>query len=473
MTDFNQIKEAVVEAKGILLGGRIDKVWNLDDYTFLFAIYNKRTTYSLVISVLKRSKRFHLVFDTIKKDYLFTSFVVDIFKSHLLKGKIFHTVLYEGFVELKVFRQYHYTLIIDFRTCNIILIDDNAKILFALHKRSLPDLRNEEIYIHLATDDKSTSSSLPINEALSREFIAERNDILRRSFLKIIKSEERKVKRLIDKLLIEEDEINRKDQYRELGDLIKYNLGLIPKGKSSVLVLDFNGDEIKVDLDPKLSPHENMDLYFKRYKKLKRKEKGFTQKVEYERERLKLLLEFKNEVTKGSLIGLDVPPHSSLNAYDLSFIGRGFKDRLEKCFYNLKGVRQSAVDRTKRTFLQFISESGKVIMVGRNARENEELSVKVARGNDMWFHVEAGTGSHVILRYDKKAEFQKGDIRDACILALYFSKMRNEKGGNIVYTYCKYVKKPKRSKMGYVTYYNNKTKYITLDEDVLKRLRGQ
>ena len=120
--------------------------------------------------------------------------------------------------------------------------------------------------------------------------------------------------------------------------------------------------------------------------------------------------------------------------------------------------------------MEFTTRSGKKILVGRNARSNEELSINAARGNDMWFHVESGSGSHVILRYEKRGSFHAEDIIDAAILALYFSKLRKEKKGDVVYTFCKYVKKPKNSKTGVVTYYNNKTRFISLDTEVLTGL---
>ena len=129
---------------------------------------------------------------------------------------------------------------------------------------------------------------------------------------------------------------------------------------------------------------------------------------------------------------------------------------------------------TSITFAQLLADpdahKGKTILVGRNARENDELTVRIARGNDLWFHVETGSGSHVILRYDRSDGFQDADIVDAAMLALYFSNYRNEKSGDVVYTQRKYIRKPKNKPAGYVTYHNNKTKHILVDQAVLDRL---
>ena len=155
--------------------------------------------------------------------------------------------------------------------------------------------------------------------------------------------------------------------------------------------------------------------------------------------------------------------------HDISILGREFKRKVENFHLASRG-KKSGIKEEKRPFLEFISRSGKKILVGRNAGENEELSTKIARGNDMWFHVESGSGSHVILRYEKRGSFDTEDIMDAAVLALYFSKLRKEEKGDVVYTYCKYVKKPKNSKAGAVTYHNNKTRFISLDREVLNRL---
>ena len=136
-------------------------------------------------------------------------------------------------------------------------------------------------------------------------------------------------------------------------------------------------------------------------------------------------------------------------------------------------VHHTQTDRQvfkKERFLQFSSRSGKRILVGRNALENEELSLRMARGKDLWFHAEAVSGSHVVLFYEKEGDFLEEDIIDAGSLALYFSKLRKEKRGNVHYTPCKYIRKPKGSKPGKIIYHNEKTKWVVLESEILSKL---
>jgi predicted ribosome quality control (RQC) complex YloA/Tae2 family protein len=128
--------------------------------------------------------------------------------------------------------------------------------------------------------------------------------------------------------------------------------------------------------------------------------------------------------------------------------------------------------RGGRPFLRFTSRTGKVIYAGRNAGENVALSTRVARGNDLWFHALGGAGSHVVLRYDRKGEFSESDIADASLLALHLSKLRKRGEGEVVYTFCKHLRVPKNSREGTVSYHQNKTRYVRMDEGALRTLMG-
>ncbi|MFW6139502.1 MAG: NFACT RNA binding domain-containing protein, partial [Spirochaetota bacterium] len=161
-------------------------------------------------------------------------------------------------------------------------------------------------------------------------------------------------------------------------------------------------------------------------------------------------------------------PYALFENIDFPVLGKDFASKIKNYYLHKK---QPAKKPTRKTpYLKFITKSGKEVLVGRNSQENENLFRRVARGNDMWFHVEEGQGSHVVLRYDKNSEFTEQDITDACMLALYFSKQRQKQEGSVVYTYCKFVQKPRKSPPGHVIYIKNKTRYVVLDK---KEKRGQ
>ena len=190
-------------------------------------------------------------------------------------------------------------------------------------------------------------------------------------------------------------------------------------------------------------------------------------RIEAQSRRLDHIRSFYNKIADEGMVGLHLPLDLLLESPEVQILGKGFKDKLMSAAVK---KQRSKPSEEKKAVRRFVSESNKVILVGRSASENDELLRKVARGNDMWFHAEATPGSYVILRYEKGREFTEQDIRDACMLALHYSKSKDSGAGEIVYTRCKWVRKPKGAKKGMALYYNNKTKYITYDERVIEKL---
>ena len=174
-----------------------------------------------------------------------------------------------------------------------------------------------------------------------------------------------------------------------------------------------------------------------------------------------------NKISDEGLVGLHIPLGILLESPEVQILGKGFMEKLKSSVVRKQKAKPSG---EKKPIRRFFSESGKMILVGRSADENDELIRTVTRGNDMWFHAEATPGGYVILRYEKGREFTEEDIRDACMLALHYSKSKAAGAGEVVYTRCKWVRKPKGAKKGVALYYNNKTKYVTYDERVIKKL---
>jgi predicted ribosome quality control (RQC) complex YloA/Tae2 family protein len=463
MVQFEHIFDAASEAQEILIGGRIDRVWCVDDYTFLVALRSRSSNLSLILSVLKRSRRFHLVFDPIAKDYLYASVQTDILNRNIKGGRISGLYISDGCLSVEIRREDTYTLFIDFLELNIVLRDSDGGAVFALHRRSIPDGVNTRGLDR----SKSSPSALSLNRELGLQFFEERNGWLVKRLSKIVKAEERRAQRLTAKLLEEEEEVEKKDRYRLFGELLKYNLNSIERGAEKVILKNFNGNEVEIALDARLSPVQNMELYFRRYRKLVRKEKLLEERIEAQNQRLEHLGRLHDKIIDGGLVGLQRPLGLLLEEKEFQTLGNALREKLMSAVTRKEKTGQQG---EKRAFRRFLSESGKVIIVGRSASENDELIRRVARGNDMWFHSEAASGSHVILQYEKGKEFTEHDIQDASMLALHYSKNKTAGAGEVVYTRCKWVRKPKGAKKGVVLYYNNKTKYVRYDEHVIAKL---
>ena len=116
---------------------------------------------------------------------------------------------------------------------------------------------------------------------------------------------------------------------------------------------------------------------------------------------------------------------------------------------------------------KFTTKSGKTILVGRNSRDNNYLTLKVAEPNDVFFHATDFAGSHVILQLSNE-EPSRADLEEAALLAAYYSKGKNKKAVKVDYTYRKYVSKPRKAPAGLVEIEKHKT--IKISKEQLARL---
>lgn len=110
-------------------------------------------------------------------------------------------------------------------------------------------------------------------------------------------------------------------------------------------------------------------------------------------------------------------------------------------------------------------------MVGKSARDNEELTFGVARSDDLWLHARGTPGSHVVVRLEKGANPSPETIKDAATLALLYSDLKKSGKGEVIYTYKKYVRKTKGQKPGAVVVTQEKAMWIELDRTRLDRLK--
>ena len=109
--------------------------------------------------------------------------------------------------------------------------------------------------------------------------------------------------------------------------------------------------------------------------------------------------------------------------------------------------------------------------MGRNARENEELTFKFAHSDDLWLHARGTPGSHVVVRLEKGADPPPETIRDAATLALLYSDLKKSGKGEVIYTRRKWVKKMKGQPAGTVAVTQDKSVFVALDKTRLEALK--
>lgn len=237
-----------------------------------------------------------------------------------------------------------------------------------------------------------------------------------------------------------------REKYRIYGELIKANLFAIKTGSSSALVQNYydeNMAQIEIPLDPALSPAANADHYFKEYKKSYTAEKMLTRLIEED---------------KKDLIYFDSVLDSLSRAESLAELNE-IREELILCGI-IRADKKSKPKKESQEFREYMTKEGKRILVGKNNRQNDRLTLSVASKADIWFHTKNIPGSHTVLLCDGKA-VSEDELIFAAKIAAYHSKAQNSSGVPVDYTYIKYVKKPAGAKPGMVIYSGEKTLFVT------------
>jgi predicted ribosome quality control (RQC) complex YloA/Tae2 family protein len=491
MKSTELFEQTVLEMTPAVTGARVERVRQLGSLIFLFTLFGRGGQRLLAMSLEREGSGLHLLFEKIHNGYLRSSPLTCLFEKYLKGGRIGRVKADGGLVELEVRRGGEYLLVLRVREGTVELSEGGGTLFSASRRGGEMKLSFDgetadveaggaagETAAH--STDGFQAAGYPLNEDASRSLVEFVNERLRREMKKRIGREAARVERLLSKLDSEKAETLEKDDLRKKGELMKVHLRDLRKGMVSASLADPGGARVRVELDPALTPLENMNNLFKRYRKMKSRERYIDGNILRQREKRSALAEFSRALDARGLP--NVGSGDALRLLDGERAGRELRNALEySAGSGRRGrltpggserAKEPAAAGGKKPFLRFTSRTGKIIYAGRNAGENDTLSTRVARGNDLWFHALGGAGSHVVLRYDKKGEFRESDIADASLLALYFSKLRKRGEGDVVYTYCKNVRKPKNAPPGAVSYHHDKTRYVRIEEGALGTLMG-
>ena len=239
----------------------------------------------------------------------------------------------------------------------------------------------------------------------------------------------------------------KREKYKVYGELINaFGYGLTPDDKFLEAANYYDDNKIiKIPIDNTKTPAENAQKYFDKYGKMKRTAEALNE----------LILETKGQIDHLESIqnSLDI----ALSADDLVQI----KDELIEYGFIKKG-KGSKKQKVKSKPFHYISSDGFDMYVGKNNYQNDELTFKLATGNDWWFHAKASAGSHVIVKTEGK-ELPDQTFEEAARLAAHFSKASSQDKAEVDYIQKKHIKKPNGSKPGFVVYYTNYSMTISPD----------
>ncbi|WP_281703595.1 Rqc2 family fibronectin-binding protein [Parvimonas micra] len=265
-----------------------------------------------------------------------------------------------------------------------------------------------------------------------------------------------KLNRLTNKYLAMNDELlnnQSKEDLKIFADLLSINIYKIEKGMKKISVENIydNMKEIEISLDERKSPRENIEAYYKKYKKLKTADeiiKAELPKIEEEIKYIKQILETIEIITE----------LNELSEIEEELISLGYIRKSKK--------NKQKLEKSKPYI--FETDSGALIYVGKNNLQNENLTLKFANKNDIFFHAQDVPGSHVILR---GANLTEDDYKIAGFLAGYYSYFKNEGYANVDYTEKKHIRKAKGTGLGMVYYDNYKTLFIDFKDKLYDKYK--
>jgi predicted ribosome quality control (RQC) complex YloA/Tae2 family protein len=305
----------------------------------------------------------------------------------------------------------------------------------------------------------------PLSAAIERAYAEKEEARLlaeeRRRLREPIRAAVARATRALAKLEEEAARVPAAEADRRTGDLVKANLGRIRRGMREVTVTEWTEEgarEVRVSLDPALSPRENVERHYRRYRRIVESAARVAARQAEVRARAE-----------------------SLRALVARVEAAGTEDlaRLEKEARRLgAGPRAIRPARRRREepaapYRTFRSLSGAALFVGRGAAENDALTLRVARGNDLWLHARGVAGAHVVVRLEKGKAPDQDAFLDAAHLAVHFSDARGAPQADVAYTRVKHVRKPRGAAPGAVTYSQEKVVLLRVEPARIERLLGE
>ena len=292
-------------------------------------------------------------------------------------------------------------------------------------------------------------------ETEQRERMLQKSQSLRRTVTNLL---ERTRRKLAAQRKEREASLDR-ETLRRRGDIVTANLHAMTRGMTVLRAEDFYQEdmpEIEIPLRPELSPQQNAARFYKEYNKAKHAEKILAEQIargEIEEEYLGAVLDELNRAE---------------SERDLAEI----RAELEAGGYVRSADRRRQQKQPASRPMRFRSSDGFEILVGRNNRQNDQLSLKTARRDDLWLHIQKFHGTHVIVCC-AGAPVPDGTITESAMLAAWYSQAREGQNVPVDVTQVRNLRKPNGAKPGMVVYDRYRTVIVTPDAALCERLRAE
>ncbi|WP_277630682.1 NFACT RNA binding domain-containing protein [Atopococcus tabaci] len=272
--------------------------------------------------------------------------------------------------------------------------------------------------------------------------------------IQVLKNELDKNRNKLKKIRKELDDTQYAEDYRIKGEVLTAYLHEVKKGQKEITLPNFYDEEqpLTIQLDSQKSPADNAQKLFSRYQKLKSASIHLTEQIR--------LTENEIQYLDSVMTQLKVASPGEVDEIREELIEEG---------YLRKRKRKNGKQQKRSQPEKYLSSDGTEILVGKNNRQNDQLTMKTARKTDWWLHAKDIPGSHVIIRSDTPSE---ETVLEAAHLAGYYSKSRLSSSVPIDVVQVKQVRKPNGAKPGFVIYEGQRTVYVTPAKEVVENLKA-
>ncbi len=478
------IETILTEIQPLIIGGWIQKIHQPRDLGITLEIRSSGSSLILYICAEPRWARFHIVTKKYPNPPAPPPFC-QFLRSHLEGGRIEEITQQPGdrLVYLTIRKNDQlYRLVISLlgKRANILLLNEKNSLL-----RSLKESRfqigerfvaptppfsspatfhspwNSKASKKLAGHDPMNRSIFPLSSVIEVYYDQKERQANEQRICDQQLAHTRKLlKNAKGKLCALQEDLRKAEQYREYGrygELMKSTLHELHKGQEIVTLTDYFDPELPtltLPLNPAKDPVANMKDYFRKYQKYLGAQQHLLPRIERQQ---KTVIKLEKELTRIEEGHMDAALASG----------------------PVKAIQQSQIARPSKTqstkvtgYRTYVSSDGYSILVGKTAKDNEHLTFKTGKPDDLWLHARGTPGSHTIIQLKKSENVPHETLKDAATLALWFSDLRKSGKGEVIYTLRKFVKKAKGQKPGAVQVAREKSLWIAIQKDRLERLKG-